>query len=333
MSVVAVYNMKGGVGKTTTAVNLSYLAAAAGQRTLLWDLDPQAASSFAFRVRPRVAGFGKKSLESGQALAAAIKETDYDNLDLLPADFAYRKLDRLLGHLGKPARVVTALLEHARSRLRRRVPRLPGRLLAVDRGHLRSGRRGARAHHSDRALAANGRTTHQVGRSFRLAIRAGGVLQHGRPPQGTASARMRLVCGPPRGLPDRTSPLRQRRGTDDRPAHAPRRVRAHETLRRPRSQGSGQSSRHVFSSEEKRGPRPRDRWVLLLRAIESLIVRLESAGGQETGASCQVPAATSTAAARRRRHARTHIIGRGSDPGVGATLNADSPGGRCSLRS
>jgi len=43
MSAVAVYNMKGGVGKTTTAVNLSYLAAAAGYRTLLWDLDPQAA--------------------------------------------------------------------------------------------------------------------------------------------------------------------------------------------------------------------------------------------------------------------------------------------------
>ena len=62
MNVIALYNMKGGVGKTTTAVNLSYLAAASGQRTLLWDLDPQAASSFAFRVRPRVAGFGRKSL-------------------------------------------------------------------------------------------------------------------------------------------------------------------------------------------------------------------------------------------------------------------------------
>jgi cellulose biosynthesis protein BcsQ len=111
MSVVAIYNMKGGVGKTTTAVNLSYLAAASGQRALLWDLDPQAASSFAFRVRPRVAGFNKKSLKTGQTLAAAIKETDYANLDLLPADFAYRKLDRLLDRLGNPERVMTALLD------------------------------------------------------------------------------------------------------------------------------------------------------------------------------------------------------------------------------
>ena len=111
MKVVAIYNMKGGVGKTTTAVNLSYLAAAGGARVLLWDLDPQAAASFAFRVRPCIKGFSKKSLESGRALVEAIKETDYANLHLLPADFAYRKLDRFLDHLGKPKRVVTTLIE------------------------------------------------------------------------------------------------------------------------------------------------------------------------------------------------------------------------------
>ena len=111
MKVVAVYNMKGGVGKTTTAVNLSYLAAAGGARVLLWDLDPQAAASFAFRVRPRIKGFNRRSLESGRTFGDAIKETDYANLHLLPADFAYRKLDRFLDHLGKPRRVMKTLVE------------------------------------------------------------------------------------------------------------------------------------------------------------------------------------------------------------------------------
>ena len=110
MKVVALYNMKGGVGKTTTAVNLSYLSAGCGLRTLLWDLDPQAASSYAYRVRPGVVGFDRKSLESAETLAASIKATDFSNLDLLPADFAYRKLDRLLAGVGKPKRVVADLL-------------------------------------------------------------------------------------------------------------------------------------------------------------------------------------------------------------------------------
>jgi len=110
MSVIAVYNMKGGVGKTTAAINLAYLCATAGQRTLLWDLDPQAASSFAFRIRPHVPGFRKRRLESGDVFAEAIKQTDHDGLDLLPADFAYRKLERLLGRLGKPERVVSGIL-------------------------------------------------------------------------------------------------------------------------------------------------------------------------------------------------------------------------------
>ena len=46
MRVVATYNLKGGVGKTSTAVNLAYLASRDGLRTLLWDLDPQGAATY-----------------------------------------------------------------------------------------------------------------------------------------------------------------------------------------------------------------------------------------------------------------------------------------------
>jgi cellulose biosynthesis protein BcsQ len=108
--IAAVCNIKGGVGKTTTAINLAYLAAERGRRTLLWDFDPQAAASFAFRVRPHIAGFGRKSLARASDLSGAIKATDYDNLELLPADFAYRKLDRWLEDFDDPAETVAALI-------------------------------------------------------------------------------------------------------------------------------------------------------------------------------------------------------------------------------
>jgi len=93
MRVMSIYNMKGGVGKTAAAVNLAYLAAAEGRRTLIWDLDPQGATSFYFRIKPKVKGGGKKIVRGKSALENLIKGTDFSNLDLLPADFSYRDLD------------------------------------------------------------------------------------------------------------------------------------------------------------------------------------------------------------------------------------------------
>jgi len=46
MIVFGIYNIKGGVGKTAASVNLSYLSSLEGNKTLLWDLDPQGSSSF-----------------------------------------------------------------------------------------------------------------------------------------------------------------------------------------------------------------------------------------------------------------------------------------------
>jgi cellulose biosynthesis protein BcsQ len=119
MRIYAIYNIKGGVGKTTTAVNLAYLAAQSGLRTVLWDLDPQGAASFMFRVKPKVKGGGRAIISGKRLLDDAIKGTDFDNLDLIPADFTYRNMDLLLdlGDAkpddtpgGKPARKLSKLL-------------------------------------------------------------------------------------------------------------------------------------------------------------------------------------------------------------------------------
>jgi len=114
VKIVATYNIKGGVGKTAAAVNIAYLAAAEGYRVLLCDLDPQAAASFLFRVRPRVKGGGKALIAGKRPVDDAIKATDYENLDLLPADFTYRNLDLYLDGERKPATRLRSLLSPLR---------------------------------------------------------------------------------------------------------------------------------------------------------------------------------------------------------------------------
>ena len=108
--VLATYNIKGGVGKTSAAINLSYLAARDGARTLLWDLDPQGASTYLFRIRPRVKGGGRKLVRGKSDVDALIKSTDYARLDLLPADFSYRHMDLALDGTKRPTRRLAQVL-------------------------------------------------------------------------------------------------------------------------------------------------------------------------------------------------------------------------------
>jgi len=108
--VLATYNIKGGVGKTSAAINLSYLAAHGGARTLLWDLDPQGGSTFLLRVKPKVKGGARRLVRGKTDLDAAIKGTDHDRLDLLPADFSYRHMDLALDTTKRPTRRIGKLL-------------------------------------------------------------------------------------------------------------------------------------------------------------------------------------------------------------------------------
>lgn len=110
MNVLATYSIKGGVGKTTSAVNMAHEAAAAGARVLVWDLDPQGAATFFFRVAPKVKGGMKRLVGAGGELHDHIRATDVPGLHLVPADFSLRHLDLRLNATEQPTERLATLL-------------------------------------------------------------------------------------------------------------------------------------------------------------------------------------------------------------------------------
>jgi chromosome partitioning protein len=104
MRLLAVYSIKGGVGKTSTAVNLAYASARQLRRTLLWDLDPQGASTYYFRVKPKVKGGVSRLFGRRRRIERSIKGTDFPYLDLLPTDASNRYADLILDALKRPRR-------------------------------------------------------------------------------------------------------------------------------------------------------------------------------------------------------------------------------------
>jgi chromosome partitioning protein len=111
---LATYSIKGGVGKTSAAVNLGALSAGDGRRTLIWDLDPQGAATFLFRVKPKVKGGGRKLVRGRRDPLDVVKGTDIEGLDLLPADFSYRHLDIVLDGAKRPRAGLRDVLDRLR---------------------------------------------------------------------------------------------------------------------------------------------------------------------------------------------------------------------------
>lgn len=116
--IIAVANQKGGVGKTTTAVNLAACLAVLGQRVLLLDLDPQANATSGLGLEKTEGGSAYRALLGEGNLLDKIKSTTFERLEIIPGEVdlcaADLELARLEDHRHRLANVLKPVLDSNR---------------------------------------------------------------------------------------------------------------------------------------------------------------------------------------------------------------------------
>jgi len=112
MRILAIANQKGGVGKTTTAMNVAACIALADQRCLLIDIDPQGNATSGLGVPRERNGGTHSTLFAPPQAASALRDTDVDGLRLLPATRHLASTERELSHLPDGPLRLRKAIEH-----------------------------------------------------------------------------------------------------------------------------------------------------------------------------------------------------------------------------